>query len=162
MLEKCKESVDSQTIQTGHLIGIDNGKQGPQFIRNRLAKEAETEWLLPLDDDDTLDSEYVEILLQNSEGYDIIYSWCRMVGRSDTWVPNRLFNAKTLARRNFIPVTALIRKDMWEIVGGQRQEQLEDWLFYQRAYLHGARFKCVPEVLWSYNFHESNTYQYQR
>src|SRR5438132_5202787 len=162
MLEECKESVNAQSIPVKHLVYVDEEKLGPQRIRNKLANEATTEFIIPLDDDDTIDPECIEVLLRDSEGYDIIYPWCRMVGRTDTWVPNRLFNAKTLARRNFIPVTALIKKDMWEIVGGQRQEQLEDWMFYQRVYLHGARFKCVPEVLWSYRFHDSNQFQYQR
>jgi glycosyltransferase involved in cell wall biosynthesis len=127
-------------------------------VRNVLVSGSDSEWILPLDDDDTLDPECVQTLLANSEGADIVYSFCRMDGRDD-WCPNRLFNSRTLMRRNFIPVTALIRKDLWDLLGGQRKVPMEDHDFYKRAWLHGARFKCVPEVLWSYRFHDSNQFQ---
>jgi len=99
----------------------------------------------------------VEILLSHSEDADVVYPFCRMDGAD--WCPNRLFNEKRLFRRNFIPVTALIRKDFFQMVGGYRKVPLEDWDLWQRFYLHGARFKCVPEVLWTYSFHGDNTFQ---
>lgn len=124
-----------------------------------LARQADTEWLLPLDDDDVLDPDCVEILLRHSKDADVVYPFCRMEGRTDGWVPNRLFNPRTLMRRPFIPVTALIRRDLFDLLAGYRKVPMEDWDFYARAWLHGARFKCVPEVLWTYRFHEANQYQ---
>jgi hypothetical protein len=74
-------------------------------------------------------------------------------------VSEQALQFQTLMRRNFIPVTALIRKDLWDLLGGQRKVPMEDHDFYKRAWLHGARFKCVPEVLWSYRFHDNNQFQ---
>jgi glycosyltransferase involved in cell wall biosynthesis len=158
LLEQAKESVSAQTIPVTHHTVPDAKRDGPQQVRNWLVAGTSDVWILPLDDDDTLDPECVETLLANSEGADIVYSFCRMDGRDD-WCPNRLFNSRTLMRRNFIPVTALIRKDLWDLLGGQRKVPMEDHDFYKRAWLHGARFKCVPEVLWSYRFHDSNQFQ---
>jgi glycosyltransferase involved in cell wall biosynthesis len=159
LLEQASSSVFAQTVPCVQKTFLDVGRDGPQRLRNLLVGGTDTEWILPLDDDDTLDPECVETLLANSEGADIVYSFCRMDGRDD-WCPNRLFNSRTLMRRNFIPVTALIRKDLWDLLGGQRKVPMEDHDFYKRAWLHGARFKCVPEVLWSYRFHEGqNTFQ---
>jgi glycosyltransferase involved in cell wall biosynthesis len=158
LLSEATTSVSTQTAEVVHLVHLDEQRAGPQFVRNALVRRAGTDWVLPLDDDDVLDSECVQILLDNSEGADIVYSFCRMDGRDD-WCPNRLFNSRTLMRRNFIPVTALIRKDLWDLLGGQRKVPMEDHDFYKRAWLHGARFKCVPEVLWSYRFHDSNQFQ---
>src|SRR5438552_3212618 len=98
MLEKCRESVENQTVPVEHIIVIDERHEGPQPTRNRAARQAKGEWLLPLHDDDTLDPDCIEVLLDHAGAAEIIYPWCRMSGRTDTWVPNRLFNAKTLAR----------------------------------------------------------------
>ena len=161
LLQQCTRSVEAQTVKVTQLVSLDRERLGPQLVRNRLALQAETEWLLPLDDDDLLDPDCVEVLLERSEDADIVYPFCRMDGRSDGWCPNRLFNAKRLFRLNFIPNTALVRTDLFRLLGGYRKVQLEDWDLWQRAFLHGARFRCVPEVLWSYRFHEGNRFQAQ-
>lgn len=151
LLKECAASVQAQTVMVKHRVQVDTAQQGPQLTRNALAEKVTTEWLLPLDDDDLLDPNCVETLLAHSEGADIIYPFCRMQGRTD-WCPNRLFHPKRLFRMSFIPVTALIKTDLFRMLNGYRLVQLEDWDLYQRAYLHGARFRCVPEVLWTYRF----------
>lgn len=115
--------------------------------------------MLPLDDDDVLDPECVEVLLAASADADIVYSWCRVEGRDDFWIVNKLFHAESLFVQNFIPCTALIRSSLFRMLGGYRNQPLEDWDLWQRAYLHGARFVCVPEQLWSYRFFGQNTFQ---
>ena len=152
LLEECKASVAAQTVPVEHLVGIDVAREGPSVIRNRLAAQTDAEWLLPLDDDDLLDPECVERLLDASTGADVVYPWCRMVGRTDGWVPNKLFARTALYQQNYIPVTALIRRTMFETVGGYQSVPLEDWVLWQWIELHAGVFKCVPEILWSYRF----------
>jgi GT2 family glycosyltransferase len=123
-------------------------------MRNRLASLAETEWLLPLDDDDLLDPDCVETLLAHSEEADVVYPWCRVEGRDDFFVVNKLFHAPSLHLQNYIPVTALVRRDFWRMLAGYRPVPLEDWDMWRRAELHGGRFVCVPECLWNYRFIE--------
>lgn len=154
LLKQCTESVQAQTVRVAHLVGTDTKRIGPQLLRNELARGASTDWILPLDDDDVLDADCVEVLLKNSQDADVVYSFYRPEGAD--WCANRLFNAKKLFRRNFIPVTALIRKSMFDVVGGYRKQPLEDWLLWQHLFLHGARFRCVPEVLWSYRFGDNS------
>lgn len=161
LLEDCKASVAAQTVPVTHLVYVDQDRLGPQLVRNALAASCTTSWILPLDDDDVLDPDCVERLLHFSGDHDVVYPFCRMEGRTDGWVPNRLFNPKTLMRRNFIPVTALIRKTMFDTVGGYKPVPLEDWVLWQWILLHGGRFKCVPEVLWTYRF-QVNTFQVNR
>lgn len=172
LLEECEASVRAQTVRVEHLVGVDEAREGPQTIRNRLAGSTDAEWLLPLDDDDTLDPDCVERLLsaasaatagrtRETASVDIVYPWCRMEGRTDGWVPNKLYWAVNLHKQNFIPVTALIRHDLFDMLGGYRKVPLEDWDLWRRAELHGARFRCVPEVLWSYRHHEGQSFQRQ-
>lgn len=96
----------------------------------------------------------METLLAAADGADIVYPWCRVEDHSpdlEPWCPNRLFSADALLRFNYIPVTALIRRDLWLDVGGMPNLPLaEDWAFWKRCLGAGAVFKCVPEVLWSY------------
>lgn len=115
--------------------------------------------MLPLDDDDLVDPECVDVLLRGASGADIVYPWCRVDGRDDFWIVNKLFHPESLFVQNYIPVTALIRASVFRMLGGYKDEPLEDWMLWQRAYLHGARFKCVPEVLWTYRFLGQNTFQ---
>ncbi len=157
LLEECKSSVAAQSVAVRkHLVGEDAAKEGPSVVRNRLAKRSNTEWILPLDDDDTLDPDYIEVIQPHlTDDVDVVYSWCRVEGLDD-WTPNRLFNDALLLKGNFIPVTACIRKSLWESVGGwpeppERLQPGEDWEFWKLCLGAGAVFKLVPEVIWTYN-----------
>ncbi len=149
LLEECKASVSSQTVPCTHLVGVDEKREGPSEIRNRLAADSPADWLLPLDDDDLLDPDFLEVLSPHLDGADVVYGWCRVEGKDD-WSPNRLFRPDPLLSYNFIPVTALIRAELWRDVGGFRTERVEDWRFWQRCLAAGARFRCVDEILWTY------------
>jgi glycosyltransferase involved in cell wall biosynthesis len=156
LLEQCRASVAAQTFAVTHLVGVDEAREGPSVIRNRLAAASNTDWLLPLDDDDLIDPDCVETLLAHADGADVVYPWCRVEG--STWSPNRLFRAKTLAKHNYIPVTALVSRDLWETVGGWRvAPHSEDWLFWRDCVAAGARFVCVPEILWTYRIQAAGT-----
>ncbi|MHB8742582.1 MAG: glycosyltransferase [Sulfuricaulis sp.] len=159
LLERCVASVGAQSVPVDHLILEDADGEGPSVIRNRLVGFVKTGWILPLDDDDELDPDCVQVLLENAGGVDIVYPWCRMVDRTDGWVPNKLFWAEALFKQNYIPVTALIRTEAFEMLGGYRGRVLEDWVLWQWAYLHGLKFRCVPEVLWSYHHHAGQNFQ---
>ena len=151
LLDECVSSVAAQTRKTVHLVEKDEGREGPATVRNRLVSLAETEWVLPLDDDDLLDPDCVQLLVDHAGAdVDVVYPWCRVEGKND-WCPNRLYNPDSLLRYNYIPVTALIRKTLHETIGGYRtMETGEDWDYWLRALGAGAVFKCVPEVCWTY------------
>jgi hypothetical protein len=145
-LSKRRIRLDTDVPDVTQIIVLDAGARRPTEVRNMLVEGPKAEWILPSTTTTPSTPSASKLLLAHSEGADIVYSFCRMDGRDD-WCPNRLFNSRTLMRRNFIPVTALIRKDLWDLLGGQRKVPMEDHDFYKRAWLHGARFKCVPEVL---------------
>lgn len=171
LLEECGESVARQTYPAiQHYVQTDHGHHGPALVRNSLVGQTKSDWVLPLDDDDTLDPGCVAALVAASRtttadgsvvDYDVTYSWCRMIGRTDNWTPNRLFAEFSLYRQNFIPNCALIRRSLFEVVGGYRNVQLEDWDMWIRMVQHGARFRCLPEVTWTYRAHEGQNFQRQ-
>jgi glycosyltransferase involved in cell wall biosynthesis len=154
LLEQCQASVAAQTVPAQHLVAVDEKREGPAAIRNRLARSTNAEWLIPLDDDDLIDPTFLEVLAPLCGGADVVYPWCRVQDHMEglpPWTPNRLFRAETLLRFNYIPVTALIRHSLWDKVGGMPERvQTEDWLMWLACLAEGARFRCVPEILWTY------------
>lgn len=153
LLDECTASVRAQTIACEHLVGVDLGREGPATIRNRLAAASGADWFLPLDDDDLLDPECAELLLAASGDADVVYPWCRVVdnGPMEPWSPNRLFRPERLLEFNYIPVTALVSAELWRAVGGHPERvDHEDFRMWRRCIAEGARFRCVPEVLFTY------------
>lgn len=153
LLDDCQASVRAQTVSVEHLVGVDEVREGPAVIRNRLAASSHADWFLPLDDDDILDPGCVETLLAHSHDADVVYPWCRVVDAQpmEPWCPNRLFRPEPLLTYNYIPVVALVSSELWRRVGGMPEKvKVEDWRFWRRCVAEGARFRCVPDVLWSY------------
>jgi glycosyltransferase involved in cell wall biosynthesis len=64
-----QRAVDSVVKQAPFLIGNDTKNEGAGVIRNRLIKEAQTEWVSMLDDDDTVTEDYVQRLLEESQAH---------------------------------------------------------------------------------------------
>ena len=57
-------------IEKKGLIGPNNGQSG--LVRNEGIKLVDTEWIGFLDDDDTINPEYVDTLFNNYQNYDFI------------------------------------------------------------------------------------------
>jgi hypothetical protein len=185
MLAEAIASVNAQNLRPiTHLIGVDHHRAGIGRMLNQLAKSADADWLARLDDDDLLMPHHLETLAHASEHGDVVYSWCDLAPRlsegqspplpavlgASGWMPNQTFDAEKLRKRNYIPATTLIRKSLWETVGGwtlpgwgvreapRTPEAAEDWDFWLRALDAGARFVCVPEVTWTYRYHGENVW----
>lgn len=146
-------SVDAQTEPVAaHLILTDLKKHGPHWVRNTLIKDVKTEFTLFLDDDDVLDSDYIETVSPFLDDYDVIYTWCRLIGHPNN--PNLAmeFNEAKLRRFNFIPVTAVVRTEMLKAVGGFGEPPYEDWKLWLKLLDAGARFKPIYEKKWEYRW----------
>lgn len=152
LLDECVASVRAQTHPCTHLVGVDEAREGPAVTRNRLAAASDADWFLPLDDDDLLDPDCVELLVAASGDADVVYSWCRVEDHAEMqpWTPNRLFRPETLLHYNYIPVVALVRAELWRDVGGMPPGEVEDWRMWKKCLGAGARFRVVPEVTWTY------------
>lgn len=161
LLHTCVESVNAQTLPpVEHCIAIDHERAGTGAVKTRMLAGARGDWIAPLDDDDVLLSNHLATLAGYAPDADVVYSFCRVEGR-DGWNPNRTFDAAALRQGNFIPATALIRRELAIAVGGWRDSAScphgwEDWDFWLRCLDLGARFVCAPSVTWVYRFHGRN------
>lgn len=157
LLAECKDSVLSQTWggEVFHAVGIDTFHDGPSVVRNNIIRDLDPsfEWLAFVDDDDVVFPEHLAILIEASADADVIYSDCIEEGFIKTW-KTRAFNYNEVKADNYIPVTVLMRRSLFEKVGGYKisppGEDQELWLRCAEA---GARFVYVPKVTWKYRQH---------
>lgn len=149
-LVECAASVAAQTFRRyEHLILLDENRQGCAATMNELAGYAVGEWLFILADDDILLPRCLELLLENGSG-EIIYSPPLVWGED---------GAQFCAGPPNIPAVALIRKDLWDRLGGYSLDvpSAEDNAFYKLAESRGVTFTRVDQhPTWIYRFHGGN------
>jgi hypothetical protein len=155
LLEECKASVKAQTWdgEILHAVEEDCYKVGAATMRNTIVQgiDQSYEWLAFCDDDDLIMPEHIAVLAAASEGADVIYSDCQEEGFVKTW-HTREFNYDEVKASNYIPVTCLFRRSMFEKIGGfdlKHYPGEDQWTFLNAASA-GARFKYVPQVTWTY------------
>jgi glycosyltransferase involved in cell wall biosynthesis len=151
MLKECEQSVIAQTFsQWEHLILVDETRRGCAATMNELADNARGEWLLPLADDDLLLPGCFKTLLEHADSGDVIYPPPIVTGIENPW----WFFGEPPA----IPSFALIRKQLWDDIGGYDDEwnREEDRRFWTRALERQARFVRVDTPTWIYRHHGGN------
>jgi glycosyltransferase involved in cell wall biosynthesis len=180
LLKRAVASVSAQTFKDYEVIvEADLNREGPAVVRNRAASGATGEFIAILDDDDEFKPEHLARLVQHAEetGADVVYPWFDLirggVNRND-WqfllidgkpAFGQPFNGDALRRGNYIPVTALVRRSMFEQVGGfpspgtpeWPHAECEDWGMWLRLLDAGAKFSHLPERTWIWDHHGKNT-----
>jgi cellulose synthase/poly-beta-1,6-N-acetylglucosamine synthase-like glycosyltransferase len=146
LLEECRASVREQTRPAElHAIEVDHKGAGPAQIRNKLVRELpmEYDWVAFVDDDDLLLPTHLEKLSAVSDSADVVYSPCQ---HNYT----HAFNLESLKIQNYISVTCLVRREVFEKVGGFDNVAMEDWELWKKIANADGRFVFVPETTWTY------------
>ena len=139
---------------------VEQSNGGLSSARNAGIGVAQGEFILPLDADDILHSDYliktVPILQQNQE-LGIVSSYTRFFKRTIT---DSFYELKPQGDRtiylhyvNQLVATSLYRKECWSVVGGYDETMkkgFEDWEFWLNVTKHGWNFKILPEFLFYY------------
>lgn len=142
----CAESVRTQTVKVNHLYETDDLFEGPGAIRNRLAFQAKTKYLIFLDADDYMEPEFVEKCLSviRSEWY-VYTHWfengkIKMTPRGAWW------------DTAWHLVTCLMHKDMFDIAGGfdETLPGMEDTDLFLKFDTYGYCGLNYPEPLVHY------------
>ena len=145
-------------LGVGHVSFLRN--QGISRVRNhgyRWALDHGVDWAVALDDDDVLNSRFVERMLQaavSRPDIDIWYPNFTTFGDIDEFGKALEFSFDLLKQGNFIISTAFVRPRVWEGVkkanGTGFDEQLikegmrwEDYLFWLEAAALGFKFAAV-------------------
>lgn len=133
------------------------GKMGPAYARNAGIKAANTQFILPLDADDYLQPECLQILFDAWTKGTYVYSDFVVqetgeVKQLEDW------NCQDLLKKLPHAVTALYEKEMWNSVGGFDESIAgwEDWDFALALASKGYCGKRVPLPLLQYRMHSGN------
>lgn len=156
MLKECVRSVSHmmpvRTWKVEHLWLVDEDYDGCSKTMNRLARMAKGKWIVPLADDDLVLPCFLRDHAGVSEDADIVYAPPYVTG------PEAGGEEQFHASPPNIPATAMIRKSLWDELGGYREDfaQTEDMVFFNAAMERGARFARVDRQSWQYRFHGGN------
>jgi hypothetical protein len=155
MLHELGQSIARQTVRPHEwLVKTDWDRVGPAKIINDLVANADTDWVFRCDDDDLFDPHHFATIGEYlTDDYDIVYTWPRIDPPGHLERPDalqRIYPLKTLRDANWIASAAAVRRSLWAELGGLRDVRNEDHDLWIRALDGGARFRCVPQVTWTY------------
>lgn len=140
---------------------IRTPRSGPSAARNTGIRATTSAFFVPLDADDLVMPTFVEQLLppllaDETLGY--CYSHVERFGAwSGVWkCPS--YDPRRLLVENLSVVTAVVRRDAFDAVGGYSPELargFEDWEFWIALLAAGYPGFCVPQTLFRYRKHAS-------
>ncbi|MGZ7030396.1 MAG: glycosyltransferase family 2 protein [Thermoanaerobaculia bacterium] len=136
---------------------IHQENQGVAAARNTGIAAARGEYILPLDADNRVRSDYPVVameVLDADRSIGVVYGDCEIFGkqRGPRHIPD--FDLHRLHLGNYIDVCAAFRKQVWIDVGGfdRRLGPLghDDWDFWLSVAGRGWRFHHIPRVMFDY------------
>lgn len=131
-------------------------KSNPSVARNYGISKCSGNFFLPLDADDKLHPSFIERaleILRNSTTIAGVSSWAMQFGAKTGIKILEGGGIESFIRYNNCTVTALIRKSIWNEVGGYDEnmhEGFEDWEFYINLTKRGYKVFIIPEPLFYY------------
>ena len=132
------------------------------LTRNSGAAATTAPYMVFLDADDVLAENYLERCLEQMGDTKtaIAYPDIQHTEESRYFLRAPRFDSSLLARSNFIPACAMIRRDAFDAVQGFRvmEGELEDWDFFQRIVRLGYRAKPADTTLY-YRVHADSMLQ---
>ncbi len=147
---------------------VSQANAGTAAARNAGVREARAEWLCMLDADDLLMPTFLERMTafrEDRPGYDIYSPVTTMLLRDGrrvplmtgrAWETVRSVSIAEQMRESSIAQVSLVRREVFDRVGGYRSVYSEDYDLWLRALILGARQLQVPEALWVYRRQEGS------
>lgn len=153
--QRAVPSAEAQkTFQTGH---IHREEETIASVRNELGEKAKGDWLCFLDADDELAPGYLEAMQRAYEqrgrngGVPPLLTPAVSYVRKGRPAPPQ-FNDRgiPLSEDNWLVVGTLIRKDLFQQVGGfsDYPHGFEDWSLWAKAWKAGAEIVKVPDAVY--------------
>ncbi|MDF1673840.1 MAG: glycosyltransferase family A protein [Vicingaceae bacterium] len=136
---------------------LNQENQGLAKTRNNGIKLAKGNYILPLDADNKIRHNYISNsikILQSQPDIDVVYGNRQHFGQENKTIKLPNFNFPLLCHKNYIDACAIYRKSIWEKVNGYDEDMpvmgYEDWDFWLRIALQGAKFHHINEVTFDY------------
>jgi hypothetical protein len=160
-IAECIESIKAQTLVPTQVVVVDDGSddletiaalarldndpsievlrqtsnRGPSAARNRALEVLDTNYVLPIDADDKLLPDALELMVAQLEAapedVGFVYPHVRHFGNRDDFVRMPAYNLWLLMRENFCPAPAMFDRRVFEEGGVRYPEEIvvghEDW-----------------------------------
>lgn len=130
---------------------ISQPNAGVSSARNNGIKSAKGEFILPVDADDLISSDYIKkcvSVLMSDQEIKVVYAKAEFFGdKIGEWkLPS--FNIGLLARKNIIYVSGMYRKKDFEVTEGYSENiaGMEDWDFWISLLKTGGKVVCLNSV----------------
>ena len=158
-----------QSMQDARIRYIRNAtNRGRPYTRNRCIEEARGEYILWLDDDDTLAEDVLDrylLLLERYKEADIIYGNLRNLNTGEIFfTPKDFYQNNTTLMNNLLTVgcplpnpATMVKKELYEKFGKYDEEfvRAQDYEFWTRVALH-ATVKKYDGISCNYRIHDDN------
>ena len=153
--ERTHREMDALSANGINVIRQEN--KGLAGARNAGIAASHGEYIFPLDADDRLRPGWIDRgiqILDSDPRTGVVCGDAEFFGtKSGRW-PGGPFDLERLLQRNYIPVSALYRRLIWEQNGGydgtMPVQGFEDWDLWLSAVEHGWKFAYLPEVFFDY------------
>lgn len=194
-LGDCLESLRAQTYPLWKAVVVDDGStdgepisnivnnfndprctllrhrsnKGLAASRNTGFSVSVTPYVVPVDSDDMLASNYLELaagILTKDEHVDCVFGDFKLFGAREELRKYELLDVSEFARVQWIPGAGVaMRRTLWEAVGGyceapELRHGNEDWDFWLGAAQIGFTATHVPEPLYYYRQHANSLMQH--
>ena len=137
---------------------IQQANAGLSAARNAGLRAADTPYLIVLDADDRLTPGALRLMRQSLDGdpqLGFSYGVARFFGTWEGTIRFPPFDGYKLIYRHIVGSTALMRRELFEDVGGfdPAFSAYEDWEFWVHALAHGWRGKAIEDETLLYRRH---------
>ena len=138
---------------------IHQKNAGPAAARNKAIENSAGKYILPLDADNKITSEYVNTGIEILEKGKYQITYCTPLFFGDTGNGSRIFKSKqfdidTMLEANYIDSCSIFLKEVW-IKNKGYDEAIphyghEDWEFWINAFTNGFNFYFIKQKLFYY------------
>lgn len=135
---------------------------GVVVARNNAISQSHGKYLLPLDGDDLISPEYLDMAVPILEANDIvILVYCDVMkfGAEEGVLKLPVFNIRNLLSTGCCVCTSMFRRKSFDLVGGYKiemREGWEDWEFFISLIEMGGEVKKIDKTLFFYRFIENS------
>jgi len=157
LLPRAVASAQRQTLAPKAIeLQLDRDREGAAATRNRALERVTTEWVAFLDADDEFRPNHLRACARNAAltGADLVYPWFDCDAEDKIGMFGVPFDPVLLRKRNYIPVTVLVRTELVRKVGGFQDhpddngDPCEDWGLWLALLDAGAVFSHLPQRTW--------------
>ncbi len=151
LAKRALSSVHSQTLECEYQwVHADALHEARNKAARMLIKRG-CDWLVFLDADDELDAHFVEVMSRQyvTDKWTALYPSVLHVVDGIEDVSTWINPPKDLLKQNFVTIGTMHSTEVFSTIGGFADWPiLEDWEYWQRAYIAGAKFVPVAQAIY--------------